>query len=189
MRKIEQFKSLEINGNQLQVGCYATIKDENGKTLHQTFNKRTGYMQVSIKNPVTKKRKPCYVHRVVGEAWCAYEGNLTELQIDHINGKRDCNRYTNLRWVTRKVNNSRIHAKKMKSRNHSNHSHRGYVIKGVLGEITKYFKNGIHAANHIGCSNPLVYDALNSNHFSKTAYDWKLEYVPISEVPVTATIY
>lgn len=58
---------------------------------------RNGYETVSI-NKIGK----CYVHRLVAESFC--EGYFDGALVDHIDGNRLNNHFTNLRWVNRAEN-------------------------------------------------------------------------------------
>lgn len=64
-----------------------------------------------------------YVHRQVAKAFIdnphGYE------QVDHLNSDRTDNRVENLRWTTRKQNNSSEHARQMHKQNHTKHMHKG----------------------------------------------------------------
>ena len=97
--------------------------------------------------------------------------------MDHINGIRDCNRFTNLRWLTRKQNNGRKQSRNRIRANHKYTSHRGQVILARRGGEVKKYRNGIDAAKGIGCSHVLVYRVLNPLDYPKSVYGWKLEYV------------
>lgn len=96
-----------------------------------------------------------YVHRLVLMTFKPIEG-MEKLQCDHINSNPKDNRLENLRWVTRKENNSTRHSKIMRSRNYKNTSHRGKFIKGIKDDKIMYFKNIMDASRKIGCCTTLV---------------------------------
>ena len=105
--------------------------------------------------------------------------NYKHLQADHIDSNTTNDSPDNLRWLTRKQNNSTSHAKKMKSVNAKSQQHVGQLVKATnlkTGEV-KYFKNGKHAAEAIGCSHVLVYQVLNNKTYQKSAYRYALEWV------------
>lgn len=108
-------------------------------------------------------------------------------QVDHKDNCRTRNCVSNLRWISRKANNSRKHARYMKSMNNNKNTHQGQIIRAwkwnetTLETDVKYFSNGTQAAKELGCSHVLVYYVLNPDHFARTARGWKLKWVDISE--------
>lgn len=60
----------------------------------------SGYLTVSLYKD--KRRKHKLVHRAVARAFC--EGYSKGLDVNHKDGDRTNNHYTNLEWVTRKEN-------------------------------------------------------------------------------------
>lgn len=82
----------------------------NGKQLKPQMKKRKGkdrYYYITL----SKNNKPVcdYIHRMVGELYIPNPDNLPE--IDHLDGNRFNNHYTNLEWVTSKENHDRAKQK------------------------------------------------------------------------------
>lgn len=71
-----------------------------------------GYMQVNLK--LNGKQKTLNVHRLVAEAFIPNPENKTD--VDHINGNKEINSVSNLRWATR-VENLNNRRKKKKGGN------------------------------------------------------------------------
>ena len=103
--------------------------------------------------------------------------NYQNLQVDHINDNPLDDRPENLRWVTRKENNSKLHARKMKSINGKKTSHISQILKAQKGDEVKYFKDGHECSKYIGCSGPLVYMALDENNSKHVAKGWTLQWI------------
>lgn len=85
-----------------EVDKYGNVYGNNGIELTQSYNS-TGYKQVALKLKNKRRWKKCFVHRLVGYAFV--KGNTEQKnEIDHIDGNKVNNKYSNLRWVTRKEN-------------------------------------------------------------------------------------
>lgn len=85
-------------------------------------NRHTGYLQVALYDIDNKRQKTIAVHRLVAMAFIPNPHGFE--QVDHKDGDRTHNTVSNLRWTTRKQNNSRKMARKRKSINFKNTQHR-----------------------------------------------------------------
>lgn len=65
----------------------------------------TGYLAVPS-NQLCEK----YVHRMVAKAFCHNPDPETHTQVNHIDGDKSNNHYTNLEWVTQSQNMKHMHA-------------------------------------------------------------------------------
>lgn len=69
--------------------------------LSQTYDSQTGYYRIGLSNKLNKTGR-YFVHRIVAKMFCfEYEGKNI---VNHINGIKNDNRYTNLEWCTAKEN-------------------------------------------------------------------------------------
>lgn len=64
------------------------------------------------------------------------------LQVDHIDSCSTNDAPENLRWVSRKFNNSTKHSRDMRSENHNYTNHEMDVLKATKGKEVRYYKNG-----------------------------------------------
>jgi len=66
-----------------------------------------GYLSVTLHDDGRNQR--CYVHRLVGFAFCSPPVSLDGVEINHRNGVKTDNRAENLEWVTRSENMRHSH--------------------------------------------------------------------------------
>lgn len=109
----------------------------------------------------------------MAEAFIPNPNNLE--QVDHIDGNRTRNCVSNLRWVSRKFNNSRPRAKRLRAQANKGVSHIHQFVKATKGEQVMYAKNASQMARKIGCSHVLTIKALRGD--CNTAKGWKLQYL------------
>ena len=103
------------------------------------LNRKTGYMYTLLQ--YKGKTRPTTVHRIVAEAFIPNPDNLE--QVDHIDNDKTNNNVKNLRWVSRKFNNSRPHAIAMRKKNYRHSTHTHQFVKATRGGEVQYFKNAI----------------------------------------------
>lgn len=114
-------------------------------------------------------------------------GDYEQYQVDHKDNDPKNNTASNLRWVSRKFNNSRKHTRMMKSKNYKRTSHKDEFLKAenlATGEI-RFFKNGIQAAKGLGCSHVLIYNAI-AGRMTTNAKGWRLKWIPRDSEEATA---
>lgn len=114
----------------------------NGKyvydTLHNRFMKlydRKGYLACTL------DRVHYSIHRLVAYEYCFKNRNLT-LQIDHKDGNKLNNDYTNLEWVTASENTRRAHASGLYNTRGENSSTNKYPEE-FIHDICKMFVSGM----------------------------------------------
>jgi hypothetical protein len=99
----EIWKDININGfRNYQMSNLGNIRNKHvGKNLSQHLNKKN-YLQVMLKNSITKKPKCWTIHRLVALTFIPNPNNYE--CVDHQNNFKNDNRVDNLRWVTREMN-------------------------------------------------------------------------------------
>lgn len=117
--RTEQWKTIKGYEGKYEVSNKGRVRSLNWnrsgqiKVLPLNPNSRTGYIQIGLYQPETKRSICKYIHRLVAEAFLPNPNNLE--QVDHIDGNKAHNSVSNLRWCSRKFNNSRKRAKMLKS--------------------------------------------------------------------------
>ena len=178
---MDETKTINYKDTEIDVQRNGTLVF-NGKELKQ-FAMPNGRVYACVRNKDIGKNVLVSVSRAVAMAFCECPGNFDDYQVDHIDNDLAHNSVSNLRWMTRKQNNSRKHARQMKSEHAKYTRHNGEAIFGTnkkTGETCILGIDGYEVAAKLGCSHVLVYNALNKDiPYVKTAKGWKLEWVPV----------
>lgn len=106
-----------------------------GRKLMPSLDKR-GYLRVTLS--INKKAKAFQVHRIVAELFIPNTNN--QLQVNHIDGIKTNNNYSNLEWCTGSENI--LHAFKIGLKSHVGEKNVFVVLtEGKVLEIRKNGKN------------------------------------------------
>lgn len=100
--EIKEWENLEINEHDsvLLVSNYGNVTNEKGEYYRQQTDD-PGYKHVSLRKGKTKNYVSFIVHRLVMEA---FEGKNDNLVVNHKDGNKGNNKYSNLEYVTRSEN-------------------------------------------------------------------------------------
>ena len=148
-----------------------------GKILSAGNNKE-GYKLVTLAK--NGKLKTFKVHRLVAEAFIPNPDNKPE--VDHINTIRYDNRAENLRWVTRKENESNETTK-----NHRSENFKGRILseehKKKIGkangklvycvELDKVFESTSEASRQLGINKRNIASVCRGERNKAGGYHWK----------------
>lgn len=120
-----------ISENRYMISTNGQVYDIINKRFVSQYPDKDGYFKIIYTNTLSNKSSSVFVHRLV--AWEFYpETRNLKLVVDHIDGNKQNNNYTNLEWVTIKENTNR--AEKLGLRN----------VRGTANGNCKYSEEIIH---------------------------------------------
>lgn len=110
-----------------------------GKPLIQ-YRDKDGYMRVSLRAE-NKKSKGVQTHRLVAWEYCENDDPKKKTQVDHLDGVKNHNDYTNLEWVTPRENTLRAERMGLRCvRGESNGNNK--FSEGFVRALCKRLSNG-----------------------------------------------
>ena len=130
------------------------------EVILKTFICGSGYQEVILKDNGT--RKPKLIHRMVAESFVPNPSGKEE--VNHKDGDKDNNRYTNLEWVTPRENIR--HSYDVLS-----HKTNGKRVECV--ETGETFDSLKEAANKYGLQLPLIWKCCNGRQKTTGGYHWR----------------
>ena len=90
----KQFSKYEVSNN-------GSVKNSKTGRILRTFPNARGYMQVCLRDD-DRRQHTVSVHRLIADSF--YDGNHSDLDVNHIDGDKQNNRIGNLEFCTRKEN-------------------------------------------------------------------------------------
>ena len=126
-----------------------------------------GYLQYTLYD--NKKSFKIKAHRLVGILFLKCPKNYKDMVINHIDGNKLNNHYTNLEWVTTLENN--IHARKNKLNDISKSNHERWKNKEWADKVSKniskgLIESGVTKGKNNGRFRYEIYDK-NGNEYSR----------------------
>ncbi len=164
----EIWKSIDGYAN-YEVSSFGRVRQADSERILKPFIRTDGYHEIGLTK--NKKRKKCYVHRLVANEFI---DNINNKQnVDHINHDKGNNCVENLRWATNKQN----------QRNVSKQKNTSSIYKGVSWEKKlKKWRAMIQierTSKHLGLFNDEVEAALAYNEAAKHHFG---EYALLNDV-------
>ena len=78
-------------------------------SIDRTNNRKSGYVRRPIKNRHTNKDQNVRIHRIVAELFVENDDPINKVTVNHIDGNKINNHYTNLEWMSVADNNRHAH--------------------------------------------------------------------------------
>jgi hypothetical protein len=125
-----------LNTNYL-IGKNGEVMNASSKKLIKPQNNGNGYLKVTLS--IDKIQVQRYVHRLVAEIYCKNELHLK--QVNHIDGNKSNNHFSNLEWCSNREN--QIHAHKIGLKKNGNQLWNGKFSKEDIKIIFDMKKGGV----------------------------------------------
>ena len=99
--EMEEWKDIKNHEEFYQISSHGQVKNKKtNKILIGDINS-TGYRRVILYNPYKQRY---FVHRLVAEHFCKNDDEQNKTIVNHIDGNKLNNYYTNLEWTTKSEN-------------------------------------------------------------------------------------
>lgn len=111
---MENWKKLdfEVGYDNYSVSDLGRIRNDRTGTILKEDISNMGYARVNLYNTKTKKQKKFAIHRLVALYFVSGD---TSLVVNHMDGNKTNNKFTNLEWVTTGENNSHAYKTNLKN--------------------------------------------------------------------------
>ena len=129
-----------------------------------------GYRRVTLYSPIKKR---FFVHRLVALHFC--EGYSEELVVNHKDGNKQNNNYTNLEWVTRSENDLHAYEMNLRQPHPCTFKHRIISYDLKTGETIKIYENTQACCDDLNVKRPNVYACCNGKQKSCRGIGLKYE--------------
>ena len=165
------------NIKSLRFGCHNSKRGKSTKLLKATKT-NVGYYKVQLYN--NGYSKIMYVHRLVAEAFVPNTYNKP--QVNHIDGNKSNNIFTNLEWVSPSEN--QLHAIKANLRKPSPMLGRSGKLSPISKPILQFTKDGefvkrwdsiADVGRFFDCDQSCISNALTGRHKTSHGYVWKYD--------------
>lgn len=165
---MEIWKDIDGYEGYYRVSSNGRIQNVNtGKILKGDVNS-IGYKRVWLYTPIPKRM---FIHRLVAAAFC--DGWKEDKVVNHKDGNKQNNVFTNLEWVTRSEND--LHAFRLGLRSIHRCSFRHKIFAyDTNGNLYKVYANVQDCCDDLGVARSNVYNCCNGKQLTCKGY--KLSY-------------
>lgn len=141
------------------------VRNSSGKILKPRLRKKTGYYAVILYKP----QRTYQVHRLVAEAFIPNPENKPE--INHCNGDKAHNFYSNLEWATHSENEKHSYRVLGKVPSYGKSS-LCLKIKVIKGNLSQEFESINEAIRNTGYSRLLIKRFINQSRVDPDGFSW-----------------
>lgn len=160
----EMWGAIEINDGRYEVSNRGRVRNRTTNRILTPHTEKNGYLSVCL--CFDGKCLTKHVHRLVALFFLENKEGLP--QVNHINGRKDDNRSTNLEWCTAKQNHA--HARKMGLIKGST------LFKPVIARNsreTRHFRSITDAAEATGCLKTNIVKCCRKKRKYACGYEWE----------------
>ena len=137
MYEDEIWKEIPNFENKFLISNYGRIKNAKKNTYRKNTLANNGYLVVTLWDKEKKQRTPLLIHRLVATVFVEGSGEC----VNHIDGKKTNNHYTNLEWCSLAYNTKHAYENKLIN----NHQSVQIIENGMkfrtMTECEKWLKN------------------------------------------------
>lgn len=145
---------------------YGDLKNTKTGTLYKKNLTNSGYVNYNL-SLGSKNRASRYAHRLVAELFVENPDNLPE--VNHIDGNKTNNHYSNLEWVTKKQNMRHCFDTGLSSIPKPVHQ---YTLQG---DYVNSYPSASEAARAIKVDEKSISSALNGKYKSSHGFQWRFQ--------------
>lgn len=161
-KTVEEYPYYEVSDN-------GDVRAKKTKRKMKPQVDKDGYLYVKLYDKNNNKYKHYRIHRLVLETFLGNPEDKPE--VDHINKDRSDNRLENLRWVTRKENDSFVKHPYCKT---------SYIKRPVIqinkrGEIVGRYESMAEAQKKTGCNNSYISAVCQGKRHTCGGYYWSYQ--------------
>jgi hypothetical protein len=169
---MEEWKKIEEGEGRYSISNCGRVRNDKTKKILRQLTLVNGYLAV----PLTENKKSRYyrVHRLVAKYFVS--GYVKEKQVNHIDGVKTNNHYTNLEWVTASENIKHAYRIGLKNMNQVYQNlQKPIPVKqySMDGKFIKEYPSMKQAEKETGIDNSAISKACKGKYKHTGGYKWQ----------------